>query len=67
MQFPEGSYIKTTMPTEKPTVTFVADENLIRRINDYRFTERIENKSEAIRRLLEKALDLYEKKSNKNL
>ena len=53
------------MPTEKPSVTFIANEKLIKRINDYRFTERIENKSQAIRQLLKKALDLYEKQKPK--
>ena len=50
------------MPTLKPTVTFIADEDLLRRINDYRFGQRIENKSEAIRRLIEVGLKQYEKK-----
>ncbi len=51
------------MPTDKPTITFVGDEHLIKRISDYRFQERIESKSEAIRRLLEDALKQYEKKA----
>ena len=53
------------MPTEKPTITFIADEDLIERINDFRFTKRIKNQSEAIRQLLRKALDLYEEKPKK--
>ena len=53
------------MPTEKPKILFVADEKLLQRIADYRFTERIESKSEAIRRLLEDALKRYEKKTKK--
>jgi len=48
------------MPTLKPTVTFIADEDLLRRINDYRFGQRIENKSEAIRRLIEVGLKQVE-------
>lgn len=55
------------MPTEKPKILFVADEKLVQRINDYRFTERIESKSEAIRRLLEEALTKYEKKAKKQV
>ena len=50
------------MPTEKPTITFVADEDLIERIKDYRFEERIDSKSETIRRLLIDALQRYESK-----
>ena len=53
------------MPTEKPTITFVGYEHLIKRINDYRFQERMESKSEAIRRLLEDALQRYEKQAKK--
>ena len=53
------------MPTEKPTITFVGDDHLLKRINDYRFQERMESKSEAIRRLLEDALQRYEKQAKK--
>jgi metal-responsive CopG/Arc/MetJ family transcriptional regulator len=44
------------MPSEKPKILFVADEDLIRRLDDYRFENRINSKSEAIRRLLEAGL-----------
>ena len=50
------------MPTEKPILTFAADRELVDRINDYRFDNRIETKSEAIRRLVTKALEDYERK-----
>jgi metal-responsive CopG/Arc/MetJ family transcriptional regulator len=50
------------MPTGKPKILFVADEKLLTRLNDYRFSERIESKSEAIRRLLEDAPKRYEKR-----
>lgn len=53
------------MPTEKPKILFVADEKLLKRLNDYRFSERIETKSEAIRRLLDEALKRYEKRKLK--
>jgi metal-responsive CopG/Arc/MetJ family transcriptional regulator len=53
------------MPTEKPKILFVADEKLVQRLNDYRFSQRIETKSEAIRRLLDEALRKYEKKKPK--
>jgi metal-responsive CopG/Arc/MetJ family transcriptional regulator len=53
------------MPTEKPKILFVADEKLAKRLDDYRFTERISSKSEAVRRLLEDALNRYEKKRSK--
>ena len=53
------------MPTKKPILTFVVDEELLRRINDFRFDNRIEARSEAIRMLIEKGLKEYEKKQKK--
>jgi metal-responsive CopG/Arc/MetJ family transcriptional regulator len=49
------------MPTKKPILTFAADEELLKRINDFRFENRIETKSEAIRLLVEESLKKYEK------
>lgn len=49
------------MPSEKPTISFVADEELLRRIDDFRFENRIKTQSETIRRLLDEALQKYEK------
>lgn len=54
------------MPSEKPKILFVADEDIIRRIDDYRFENRINSKSEAIRRLLDEALRKNEKKKIKS-
>jgi metal-responsive CopG/Arc/MetJ family transcriptional regulator len=53
------------MPTKKPILTFVVDEELLKRINDFRFDNRIEVRSEAIRMLIEKGLKEYEKKKKK--
>jgi len=50
-----------TMPTEKPKLIFVADEDLLKRIDDFRYENRIPNRSEAIRRLLDEALKKYQK------
>jgi metal-responsive CopG/Arc/MetJ family transcriptional regulator len=50
------------MPTEKPILTFAVDEKLLERLNDFRFENRIETRSEAIRMLVEVALKDYEKK-----
>ena len=49
------------MPTEKPKIIFVADNELLERLDDFRFENRISSRSEAIRRLLEEALKKYEK------
>jgi len=44
------------MTTEKPILNFVADEVLIKRIDNYRFENRINSRSEAIRQLIEAGL-----------
>lgn len=51
------------MPTEKPKIIFVADNDLLERLDDFRFDNRINTRSEAIRRLLNEALKKYEKKN----
>lgn len=48
------------MPTEKPKIILVMEDDLLRRIDDYRFENRINSRSEAIRRLIEAGLDLPE-------
>jgi len=53
------------MPTKKPILNFAADEKLLKLINDFRFENRINTRSEAIRRLLEEALEKYDKKFKK--
>ncbi len=50
-----------SMPTEKPKIIFVADQELLDRVDDFRFENRINTRSEAIRRLLEEALKKYER------
>jgi metal-responsive CopG/Arc/MetJ family transcriptional regulator len=49
------------MPTEKPKIILVMEDNLLKRIDDFRFDNRINSRSEAIRRLLEEALEKYAK------
>jgi metal-responsive CopG/Arc/MetJ family transcriptional regulator len=51
------------MPTEKPKIIFVADDDLLTKLDDYRYENRIPSRSEAIRRLLEEALKKYKKHS----
>ena len=43
----------------------VFTRKLLERVEDFRYQNRIPTRTEAIRRLLEKALDLYEKKPKK--
>jgi metal-responsive CopG/Arc/MetJ family transcriptional regulator len=53
------------MPTEKPKILITFDDDLLKRIDDYRFENRINSRSGAIRRLIEEALIKYEKKNKK--
>ncbi len=51
------------MPTKKPQILLTLDEELLERIEDYRYGNRIPTRSEAIRRLLKEALRKYRGKS----
>ena len=53
------------MPTKKPKILITLDEKILNRIDDFRFDNRIETKSEAIRMLVETGLKDYEKKKKK--
>jgi metal-responsive CopG/Arc/MetJ family transcriptional regulator len=52
------------MPTEKPKIIFVADPELLERLDDFRFGNRINTRSEAIRILLDEALKAHEEKED---
>ena len=51
-----GMVYISTMPTENPKIIMVMKEDLIRRIDDFRFGNRINSRSEAIRLLIEGGL-----------
>ena len=53
------------MRSEIQKVLFSATKDLLRRIDDFRFANRINSRSEAMRRLLEEALKKYEKRNKK--
>jgi metal-responsive CopG/Arc/MetJ family transcriptional regulator len=44
------------MPTEKPKILITLESDLLERIEDYRFGNRIPSRSDAIRRLIEEGL-----------
>ena len=44
------------MPSDKPKILFVVDDELLARIDDYRYANRIPSRAETIRRLVEKGL-----------
>ena len=51
------------MTTKKDILNFAVDKDLMERLDDFRFENRIKTMSEAIRRLLDESLKKYEKKS----
>ena len=53
------------MPTKKDILNFAVNTDLMKRLDDFRFENRINTRSEAIRRLLDEALKKYEKKPKK--
>lgn len=48
------------MATDKPKIILVLDHDIINRIDDYRYGNRIPSRSEAIRRLILEALQKFE-------
>ena len=49
------------MATDKPRILLTLDKELLERIDDFRFDNRINTRSEAIRRLIDEALKRHEK------
>ena len=58
-------FINRPMTTNKPRVLLTIGKDLLEKIEDFRFDNRISSRSKAIRRLLEEALKRYEKKTNR--
>jgi metal-responsive CopG/Arc/MetJ family transcriptional regulator len=44
------------MPSKKPKLLFVVDEDLLKQIDDFRFENRIHSRSEAVRQLIKRGL-----------
>ena len=53
------------MPDKKEILTISIDKKLIEDIDDYRFENRINSRSEAIRQLIKEALKKYGKQPKK--
>ena len=48
------------MATDKPKVLLILDDELLERIDDYRYGNRIPSRNEAIRRLIIESIEKYE-------
>jgi len=53
------------MPSTKPKLLLVVGEELLKRIDDFRFKQRFHSRAEAIRHLLKDSLDRYQKPPRK--
>ena len=53
------------MSSNKPKILLLIEEELLKRIDDFRFENRIDSRSEAMRQLIKEALERYEKKRKK--
>ena len=53
------------MPTEKPRFTIVVDEELLRRIDDFRFENRYPSRSAEVIELIRVGIENVEKKKPK--
>lgn len=53
------------MPTEKPRYTVIVDEELLKRIDDFRFENRFASRSAATLELIRLGMEAIEKKQKK--
>lgn len=51
------------MSSKKPKILLIVNDELLERIDDYRYGNRIPTRSEAIRKLIEESLLRFEKKA----
>ncbi len=55
------------MPTDKPRFTITVDEDLLRRLEDYRFENRCPNRTQTVVELIRQSLDAYDKEKRKRV
>lgn len=55
------------MSTDKPRSSITFDEELFKRLEDYRFENRCKNRSQAVVELVRKGLDDYDKRKNEQV
>jgi len=54
------------MPTEMPRFTISIDEELLKKIDDFRFENRFPNRTQATLELIRKGLEIVEKEKAKD-
>ena len=55
------------MSTEKPRFSITVDDELFKRLEDYRFENRCPNRSQAVVELIRQSLDEYDKNKMKKI
>ena len=55
------------MPTEKPRYTITLDEDLLKKIDDFRFENRISNRTKATLELIRIGLEALEKQQEEQI
>lgn len=55
------------MSTDKPRFTITVDDELFKRLEDYRFENRCPNRSQTVVELIRQSLDEYDKKKRKKV
>ncbi len=55
------------MSTDKPRSSITFDEELFKRLEDYRFENRCKNRSQAVVELVRKGLDDYDKRKKEQV
>lgn len=55
------------MSTDKPRFSITVDDELFKRLEDYRFENRCPNRSQAVVELIRQSLDEYDKNKRKKL
>lgn len=51
------------MPTKKPIISVVLDDELLKKIEDYRFSNRISSRSKALKHIIELGVAELEQKN----
>jgi metal-responsive CopG/Arc/MetJ family transcriptional regulator len=52
-------------PNAKPIINITIDDDLLQKVEDFQFENRIKNRSEAIRQLILKAMELEDEEGEK--
>jgi len=50
-------WLNNFMPTKNPTITMIFPDELLEKVEDYRYENRIPSRTEAIRQLIEMGLE----------